>query len=122
MSTPAATDSPAPLFRDAFRLAEWLLARLADDPRPLAGALARSALLLLEEITLALRGSDRVERVFAADDRLAILRVELRLAGATGLLREGQAQHALTIADTIGRQLGGWQRRLAGVSSPAVGP
>jgi hypothetical protein len=38
--------------------------------------------------------------------------LRLRLAVETAWLTERQGHFALTLADDIGRQLGGWQKRL----------
>lgn len=102
----------APLFVDAFALCEWLLLRLGSDERVLARALCSTALRLLEELTLALKNRDRDAHVEGADERLITLRVQVRLAGTTGHLNEAQVLHALARADDIGRQLGGWRRKL----------
>lgn len=100
----------APLFRDAFALCEWLLARLQRNPTPLPRALCGNALRLLEAVTLALQDRGRAERVDEADERLAALRVQLRLAERLQLLDHEQALFALDCAHRIGRQLGGWQK------------
>ena len=86
----------APLFRDAFALCEWCLGRLQRDPSPLARALCGNALRLVEAVALALRDRRREERVDEADERLAALRVELRLAERVGLLTREQALFGLS--------------------------
>jgi hypothetical protein len=103
---------PAPLFTDAFQLSTWLLQRLDADPRTLPRAICQRALRLLAMITLALKDRDRLASLGDADESLIVLRVQLRLAGATGLFTEDQLLFALGYADRIGRQLGGWQRSL----------
>lgn len=107
--------SPAPVFVDAYALAEWLLGRLGEDGRVLPRAICTAALRLLEAITLALGGRDTEARVEEADERLIALRVQVRLAASTGLLTDAQSLHALEIADRVGRQIGGWLRSLRGV-------
>lgn len=107
---------PAPLFVDAFALAEWLLGRLGADERVLARSLAEHALALLSAIVLALRGRRREEQLDDADERLLVLRTQLRLAAALAMLSEDQLLHALALADRVGRQLGGWQKQLDGAS------
>lgn len=109
--TRAGAPSPAPIFSDACALCEWLLGRLGDDPRVLSRFLCRDALRLVRAVTLALKGRDRPRRLAEADERLIVLRTELRLAAATDYLTEAQMLHALAIADRIGKQIGGWQRR-----------
>lgn len=106
---------PAPLYVDTFALCEWLLGRFGDDSRTLPESLCRLGLTLLEAVTLALKGRRRDEHLEIADERLLALRVQLRLAAATGYLTDSQLMHALDRADVIGRQLGGWLRALGPV-------
>jgi hypothetical protein len=102
----------APLFADTFALCEWLLGRLDGEPGVLAASVCRNALALLEAVALALKGQLREERLIEADERLVALRLQLRLAAATGRLSERQVLYALERADGIGRQVGGWRRAL----------
>lgn len=102
----------APLFGDTFALCEWLLGRLDGSDKVLARTICGVALDLLSDVTLALKDRGREARVEDADQQLITLRVQLRLAGATGLLDEKQLLYALEAINTIGRQLGGWRRRL----------
>ena len=104
---------PAPLFVDTMRLATWVLRRFGG-PAPLVRRIAEDSLALLDQVTLALRGSRRDERIAAADDRLHLLRIHLRLARELGLLDEAQLIYSLGECDGIGRQLGGWRRHLGG--------
>ncbi len=105
----------APLYTDAFELARWLAKHFADDPRPLARRICHTSLDLLEAVTLALGRQQREERVEQADESLAKLRTQLRLAAELGALSDRQLLHALGLADTIGRQLGGWLRSMGPV-------
>lgn len=107
--------APAPLYVDAFGLCEWLLGHFGDDARILPRAISQCGLALLEAITLALKGHQRDEQLERADECLIRLRTQLRLAGAMGYLSEAQMLHALERADAIGRQLGGWLRKLGPV-------
>lgn len=107
--------SPPPLYVDAFALAEWLLGHFDDDRRALPASLCRISLDLLDAITLALKGRRRDELVETADEHLIRLRTQLRLAAALGHLDDDQLLHALERADNIGRQLGGWMRKLGPV-------
>lgn len=102
----------APLYRDATRLYEYLAPICSSDPRPLSAALQTGALRLAEAIVLALKDRDRDQRLDEADERLLLLRLHLRLGESTKLLTSGQALHAAAIADEIGRQLGGWRKKL----------
>ncbi len=111
----SARRGPAPLYVDAFALGEWLLGHFGDDPRVLPRALCEDSLALLEAVTLALKGRRRDELVEVADERLITLRTRLRLAGSAGYIEESQLIHALERADSIGRQLGGWMRKLGPV-------
>jgi hypothetical protein len=102
----------APLYVDASRLCGWVLERVGGREDALARRLSATALDLLEHLTLALKNRSREERIESADEDLIALRVQLRLAGATGLLSEAQMLFALEQSDGIGRQLGGWRRSL----------
>jgi len=67
---------------------------------------------LLEHVVLALKGFEREEQVERADRAAALLRIHLRLALDLGQLDEDQFLHLASELDGIGRQIGGWQRRL----------
>jgi hypothetical protein len=105
---------PAPLFVHSFDLAHWVLGHFAERTDPLSTELCARVLALLDEVTLALQNRDRELRLDAADETLVAVRMRLRLAEALDWLDARQLMHALTLADAIGRQIGGWQRRLAG--------
>jgi hypothetical protein len=109
------TRTPAPLYVDAFALCQWLLQHFGEDSRVLPCVLCRTALDLLDAITLALKNRRREVQVEIADESLIRLRTQLRLAGETGYLNQSQMLYALERADVIGRQLGGWLRRLGPV-------
>ena len=104
----------APLFIAGYDFYLWLLDRLEGCERfsPLKSALLDHARALLEALTLALQGFDRDERVLEADEALALLRLHLRLAEEKELLDEGQYRHALDCLENLGRQLGGWRKKL----------
>ena len=102
----------APIYGDTFALCEWLIGRFGDDPRVLPRRICKGALSLLDAVSLALKARQREDHVKAADQQLICLRTQLRLAAATGYLRESQVIHALAQAEGIGRQLGGWMRKL----------
>lgn len=103
---------PAPLFTHCYDLAAWILAHFDGRQRVLAQALCTHSLALLDAVALALRGVDREEQLATADEVLVELRLRLRLAHQTGLLDERQMLYALEQADQIGRQIGGWRKRL----------
>lgn len=106
-------NEPAPLFVDTMRLAAWLLRHVGAAPTPVARQLAADAITLLDQVTLSLQERERrAARVSTALERLSLLRVHLRLAGELGLLDERQVVFVLGECDGIGRQLGGWARRL----------
>jgi hypothetical protein len=48
-----------------------------------------------------------------ANVTLEVLRHELRIAFGFRLLSQGQLEHATRLADAVGRQVGGWLKRLA---------
>lgn len=110
----------APLFIRAFDLHSWLLDRL-DGPKASGHTsgyeqVRRSVLIesreLLHAVSLALASFDTPERLVAADGHATLLRVHLRLASEKNLLGDRQLLHANGELADIGRQIGGWQRRL----------
>jgi hypothetical protein len=105
--------APAPLFVHTFDLAAWVLGRFAERSDALSRELCAKALALLDLVTLALQDRERDLRLTDADELLVGLRLRLRLAGQLGRLDERQLMHALGLADSVGRQIGGWQKRLA---------
>ena len=110
---------PAPLFVDTMRLSTWLLHHVGTAPPPLARQLAADVILLLDQVTLSLQERDRrPARVTSALERLSLLRVHLRLAAELGLLDQRQLVFILEECDGIGRQLGGWARRLTREGDP----
>ncbi len=102
----------APLFRESFIFADWLLQHFGERQQVLAQSLCKRALEFCELITLALKDFDRLSRAQRADEVLILLRLQLRLAAQGQLLSEAQMLHALKSADSLGRQLGGWLKRL----------
>ena len=77
---------------------------------------AQIAVALPRTVVFALKGIDRSEQLILADQHLIRLRMRLRLAWHAELLTEPQALYLLGLADDIGRQIGGWQKRLARAS------
>lgn len=104
---------PAPLFVHSFDLAVWVLGHFAERSDTLSKELCAHTLALLDQVTLALQGRERDLHLEEADATLVRVRLRLRLAEALGYLDERQLMYALGLADTIGRQIGGWQKRLA---------
>jgi hypothetical protein len=106
----------APIFTAAWDLSLWLQRQLNNSSHALALANAQESLALLDAVVFALKGIDRAEQLILADQHLIRLRLRLRLAWQAELLTERQALYLLGLADDIGRQLGGWQKRLARAS------
>lgn len=95
----------------------WLDARVAAFPaharrhvghRLLDGVL--DALTALVEATYAPRGPRRHEALAFANRRLTLVRLLLRGARDRRWLSLAQHEHAMTLVDEWGRQLGGWLR------------
>ncbi len=105
----------APLYTDTTALCEWLLRHFSEDQRSLPQRICNTALDLLDAVVLALHDRHRHDQIEQADERLLALRTQLRLAAALGIFSDSQLLHILERADTIGRQLGGWRRRLGPV-------
>jgi hypothetical protein len=102
-----------PIYRDALALAAALvdaLDRRTAFPQ-LAERIVRGALTVLDAVTLAKAGIERQRQLQRADASLAGLRAAIELAHAVGLLPVEFALDLAARADSIGRQLGGWQRR-----------
>lgn len=81
---------------------------------PLRRRLADGALRLLDDVTLAFGDFGRRERLEDADAELATLRSHLRLAYELELLEEEMFLALAEQIDTVGRQLGGWLKKVRG--------
>ena len=104
----------SPIYRDTLALAGVLLEDLAEVAAypVLCRRLEDGALRLLDQVALALCGLDRRERVETADAELQALRAHLHLALELRLLDEESYLALVQQADAIGRQLGGWLKKL----------
>jgi hypothetical protein len=105
----------APLFIHAYDLHGWLLDRLESGGE--AHCVVRDTVLdhsrgLLAAVTLAVSRFDPGERLIEADEQATLLRVYLRLAAEKRLLDDRQLLHATEVLRDIGRQIGGWRKRL----------
>jgi hypothetical protein len=105
-----------PIFTRSFDLLTWLLPATHHFPRAHRHGFTRRLLDAafdlrehLEEAHLR-QGSARSERLAAADEALARLRVYLRLASRWGWLSDGQYGHVAEIVAEVGRLLGGWRK------------
>lgn len=107
----------APLFTDAYDLYSWLLDRFAqlETHRELRCAVLDHSRRLLNAISLALARFDTGERLIEADEQATLLRIQLRLASDKELLNDRQLLHANERLGAIGRQIGGWRRKLDSV-------
>lgn len=104
----------APLYGDTFAFCAVLLEELeaGGTHRALRRHLATAGLQLLSHVTLALGGFDRLASLTAADAELCALRTELRLAAELGAVTEESFLALAEKADAIGRQIGGWLKKL----------
>ncbi len=104
----------SPLYRDAFALCGVLLEELERETshQRLRRRLGDCALRLLDEVTLAFGNFGRRERLEDADAELAVLRTHLRLAYELEVLEEEMFLALAEQADAVGRQLGGWLKKL----------
>lgn len=104
----------APLHSDALALAAGLLDAIDDAPRHrvLRDRIGRGALRLVDAVVLATTGIERLANLHHADAEVATLRAHLQLALELGLLPEDFVLDAAAVTDRIGRQLGGWLRKL----------
>ena len=101
----------APLYVQTHDLARWLLQNLAPSG-PLEARVHEGALSLLDHVVLALKGFDRERNVDGADAATALLRTQLRLARDLDHIDDRQLLFLTRELDSIGRQIGGWLRRL----------
>ena len=106
--------SKAPLYRDALTFAAVLLevVEAGHSFAALRARLAHGALAVADLVAQALGGHDRHARLADADAELCALRARLALAPHLGLLDDDTFTGLVGCADVIGRQIGGWQRRL----------
>jgi len=104
----------SPLYRDTLALCGVLLQEIDTVPgfAALRHRLAEGALRLLDEVSLAVAGYDRLERVQSADAELQALRSHLHLAFELALFDEETFLAVGEQTDAIGRQVGGWLKKL----------
>ncbi|MCE7903999.1 MAG: diversity-generating retroelement protein Avd [Gammaproteobacteria bacterium PRO9] len=105
-----------PIFTRTFDFLVWLVPMTNHFPRSHRHALTRRLLDAafdlrerLEEANVR-QGAARRERLVAADEALARVRLYLRLAARWGWLSPGQYQHVADMVAEIGRLLGGWRK------------
>ena len=101
----------APVYNDSIQFAKWLSANLQND-HPAARRTHEAAVDLVEHIHLALCGFETPMEVESADRSTARLRALLRLSRELGLISDGALLHGARLLEGIGRQLGGWQRKM----------
>lgn len=105
-----------PIFTRSFDFLTWLLPATNHFPRAQRHTFTRrlldAAFDLREQLEAANHrlGSERLERLNAADETLDRLRLYLRLAAKWEWLSAGQYQHAAKMVAEIGRLLGGWKK------------
>ena len=104
----------SPLYRDAFALCGVLLEEVEREApyERLRRRLCDGALRLLDDVTLAFAGFGRQDRLEDADAELATLRTHLRLAYELEVFEEEMFLALADQADAIGRQIGGWLKKL----------
>ncbi len=106
--------SGSPLYRDTFALCGVLFEETAagSGGSAVGRRLHEGALRLLDDVTLALGGFERHERLRDADAELLTLRTHLQLAYELEMLPEQSFLALAEQADAIGRQIGGWLKKL----------
>jgi hypothetical protein len=104
----------APLHRDTLALCGVLLEVLEtqNSYQRLRERLAEGALHLLDHVILALAGFDRLARLEDADAELQTLRAHLLLALELGAIDQEDFLALAEQADLVGRQVGGWLKKL----------
>ena len=103
----------ATIYVDALRAATWILDNV-DAGNPLGRRIHDRMLALCEHVAVALADPHADAALHDADEALVRLRVLLRLAHHTAVLREDSFLHVSRELDLVGRQLGGWRRHRAG--------
>ena len=107
----------APLFVCAYDFYNWLLDRFEHEDRftEVCKAVLGNSRSLLENVALALSGHSTGDRVADADEDLVRLRLHLRLAAEKHLIDHRRLLYATEQMRDIGRQIGGWRKRLGEV-------
>jgi len=103
-----------PLYRDTFALCGVLLDTLESgwSHAPLRRRLIAGALHLLDLVTLAIHDFGTRDRLAGADAELCTLRSHLSMAFELRIVDEESYLAFSAQADTIGRQIGGWLKKL----------
>lgn len=118
-------NSETPLFTRSFDFLDWLLPMTNHFPRAhrhtFTHRLLSAAFDLRERLELAnaRRGAARLEQLRLADESLAHIRTDLRLAVRWKWLTPGQYRHAAGMVAEIGRLLGKW---IQNTESPDAAP
>lgn len=110
----------APLFLDTYDIVVYIMQHVSLDNDNISSIVTRklheTAIALLEAVVFALNGNVRARYVSEADDRLALLRVLLRMALDCKLIEKKLFLSLFERLNGIGRQIGGWKQQL-----PVVG-
>ena len=113
-----ATVRSSPLYNDTFALCGAVLEDMerGGGHGVLRARISRGAIRLLDAVTLAVEGMDRHDRLLDADAELRTLRTHLQLARQLGVLDDEVRLALAEQTEGIGRQIGGWLRKLESVS------
>jgi hypothetical protein len=105
----------SPIYQDTMALCVVLIEEIETvrTCQPLCHRLTTGALRLVDHITLALSGFERQERLQDADAELLTLRTHLHLALELNILSEDEFLNLVEQADLVGRQIGGWLKKMA---------
>ena len=105
-----------PIFTKTYDLLSWLLPATNHFPKAhrhtFTERVLNAAFDLREtrEQANLRKGQSRLERLQAADEALARLRIYLRLAFNWNWLSSGQFQHVSGMTVEVGKLLGGWRK------------
>jgi hypothetical protein len=116
----------SPIFIKTYEMMVWLLGRTAKFPKNQRFLLARrmedAALDFYEKLNQAALAKRPLGGVplGEADAVLANLKLYNRLAKDLKLLAFNQYEYLANMLDEIGRLLGGWRKRLANATRPAL--
>lgn len=110
----------SPIFTQTYDMVRWLLPLAGQLPRQHRAGLARRlpdvAFELQRLLIQAAKAKDGASELRMADAALAELRSLLRLAHELRAISFGQYEEGVRRSAEIGRLLGGWLRRLEGLS------
>jgi hypothetical protein len=107
-------------FQKSFDLAVWLMNHTAKFPKScrfsLAVRIENAILDVVEGIVVANRRTERIAVLTRVDERLATLRILLRLSHQMRVIAPNSYEYGSKEIDEIGKLLGGWLKQQKSVA------